>query len=153
MELKLNTQLFKCINIDGHDFKVDVKDANKIEALEDWASEQESLEQFSKEALEDCPNLIDTILGSGAFETLFKGHENSSAQYELCFTLHQLFKDEFLKDQIEKREAKEKQNLGKIDKLCNSLDRFNSAVEYADRKYGGRNVVAGKRRSSGKHRR
>ena len=153
MELKLQKQLFKDIEIDGHRFRVDVKDTSKIEALENWATEQNSQSKFGKEAIEDCPALIDKILGDGAFETLFKGYEESSAQFELCFTLHNIFQDEFLKDQQAKVAEEEKKNLDKIDKLCESMDKFNRTLEYADKRYGGRNAVAGKRRSSGKHRR
>ena len=153
MELKLQKQLFKDIELDGHRFRVDVKDTSKIEALENWATEQNSLSKFGKESLEDCPALIDRILGDGAFETLFKGYEESSAQFELCFTLHSIFQDEFLKDQQAKVAEEEKKNLDKIDKLCESMDKFNRTLEYADKRYGGRNAVAGKRRPSGKHRR
>lgn len=153
MELKLQKQLLKEIDIDGHRFLVDVKDTSKIEALENWATEQNSLNKFGKESLEDCPTLIDKILGDGAFETLFKGYEESSAQYELCFTLHSIFQDEFLKDQQAKAAEEEKKNLNKIDKLCESMDKFNRTLEYADKRYGGRNVVAKERRSSGKRRR
>ena len=153
MELKLQKQLFKDIEIDGHRFRVDVKDTSKIEALENWATEQNSLSKFGKESLEDCPALIDRILGDGAFETLFKGYEEISAQFELCFTLHSIFQDEFLKDQQAKVAEEEKKNLDKIDKLCESMDKFNRTLEYADKRYGGRNAVAGKRRPSGKHRR
>lgn len=153
MELKLKKQLLKEIDIDGHRFLVDVKDTSKIEALENWATEQNSLNKFGKESLEDCPTLIDKILGDGAFETLFKGYEESSAQYELCFTLHSIFQDEFLKDQQAKAAEEEKKNLNKIDKLCESMDKFNRTLEYADKRYGGRNVVAKERRSSGKRRR
>jgi hypothetical protein len=153
MELKLQKQLLKEIDIDGHRFLVDVKDTSKIEALENWATEQNSLNKFGKESLDECPALIDKILGDGAFETLFKGYEESSAQYELCFTLHSIFQDEFLKDQQAKVAEEEKKNLNKIDKLCESMDKFNRTLEYADKRYGGRNVVAKERRSSGKRRR
>lgn len=153
MELKLKKQLLKEIDIDGHRFLVDVKDTSKIEALENWATEQNSLNKFGKESLDECPALIDKILGDGAFETLFKGYEESSAQFELCFTLHNIFQDEFLKDQQAKVAEEEKKNLNKIDKLCESMDKFNRTLEYADKRYGGRNVVAKERRSSGKHRR
>ncbi len=153
MELKLQKQLFKDIEIDGHRFRVDVKDTSKIEALENWATEQNALSKFGKGSLEDCPALIDKILGDGAFETLFKGYEESSAQFELCFTLHSIFQDEFLKDQQAKVAEEEKKNLDKIDKLCESMDKFNRTLEYADKRYGGRNAVAKERRSSGKRRR
>lgn len=153
MELKLQRQLYKEIDIDGHRFGVDVKDTSKIEALENWATEQNSQSKFGKESLEDCPALIDKILGDGAFETLFRGYEESSAQFELCFTLHSIFQDEFLKDQQAKVAEEEKKNLDKIDKLCESMDKFNRTLEYADKRYGGRNAVAKERRSSGKRRR
>lgn len=153
MELKLQKQLFKDIEIDGHRFRVDVKDTSKIEALENWATEQNSLSKFGKESLEDCPALIDKILGDGAFETLFKGYEESSAQFELCFTLYSIFLDELLKDQQAKAAEEEKKNLDKIDKFCESMDKFNRTIEYANKRYGGRNAVAGERRPSGKHRR
>ena len=147
MELKLQKQLLKEIDIDGHRFLVDVKDTSKIEALENWATEQNSLNKFGKESLEECPALIDKILGDGAFETLFKGYEGSSAQFELCFTLHGIFQDEFLKDQQAKAAEEEKKN------LCESMDKFNRTLEYADKRYGGRNAVARERRPSRKHRR
>lgn len=153
MELKLKKQLLKEIDIDGHRFLVDVKDTSKIEALENWATEQNSLNKFGKESLDECPALIDKILGDGAFETLFKGYEESSAQFELCFTLHNIFQDEFLKDQQAKVAEEEKKNLNKIDKLCESMDKFNRTLEYADKRYGGRNAVAKERRPSRKHRR
>jgi len=153
MELKLKKQLLKEIDIDGHRFLVDVKDTSKIEALENWATEQNALSKFGKGSLEDCPALIDKILGDGAFETLFKGYEESSAQFELCFTLHSIFQDDFLKDQQAKVAEEEKKNLDKIDKLCESMDKFNRTLEYADKRYGGRNAVAKERRSSGKRRR
>lgn len=153
MELKLQKQLFKDIEIDGHKFRVDVKDTSKIEALENWATEQNSLSKFGKESLEDCPALIDKILGDGAFETLFKGYEESTAQLELCFTLYSIFLDELLKDQQAKAAEEEKKNLDKIDKFCESMDKFNRTIEYANKRYGGRNAVAGERRPSGKHRR
>ena len=153
MELKLDKQLLIDIDIDGHSFKVDVKDARKMEALERWANNQMQMRQFTKEDMKECPELIDTILGEGAFETLFRGYENSSSQYELCFTLHELFKNEFLKEQNEQREQREKADLDKIDKLCNSMDRFNKTLEYADKKYGGGNAVAGAHRPSRKYRR
>lgn len=153
MELKLQKQLFKDIEIDGHRFRVDVKDTSKIEALENWATEQNSLSKFGKESLEDCPALIDKILGDGAFEALFRGYEGSSAQFELCFTLHSIFQDEFLKDQQAKAAEEEKKNLDKIDKLCESMEKFNKTIEYANKRYGGRNAVAREKRPSGKHRR
>ena len=153
MELKLKKQLLKEIDIDGHRFLVDVKDTSKIEALENWATEQNSLNKFGKESLDECPALIDKILGDRAFETLFKGYEESSAQFELCFTLHNIFQDEFLKDQQAKVAEEEKKNLNKIDKLCESMDKFNRTLEYADKRYGGRNAVARERRPSRKHRR
>ena len=153
MELKLKKQLLKEIDIDGHRFLVDVKDTSKIEALENWATEQNSLNKFGKESLDECPALIDKILGDGAFETLFRGYEESSAQFELCFTLHNIFQDEFLKDQQAKVAEEEKKNLNKIDKLCESMDKFNRMLEYADKRYGGRNAVARERRPSRKHRR
>lgn len=153
MELKLQKQLFKDIEIDGHRFRVDVKDTSKIEALENWATEQNSLSKFGKESLEDCPALINKILGDGAFETLFKGYEESSAQFELCFTLYNIFLDELLKDQQAKAAEEEKKNLDKIDKFCESMDKFNRTIEYANKRYGGRNAVARERRPSGKHRR
>lgn len=153
MELKLQKQLFKDIEIDGHRFRVDVKDTSKIEALENWATEQNSLSKFGKESLEGCPTLINKILGDGAFETLFRGYEESSAQFELCFTLHNIFQDEFLKDQQAKVAEEEKKNLDRIDKLCESMDKFNRTLEYADKRYGGKNAVARERRPSGKHRR
>lgn len=153
MELKLKKQLLKEIDIDGHRFLVDVKDTSKIEALENWATEQNSLNKFGKESLEGCPTLINKILGDGAFETLFRGYEESSAQFELCFTLHNIFQDEFLKDQQAKVAEEEKKNLDRIDKLCESMDKFNRTLEYADKRYGGRNAVARERRPSGKHRR
>lgn len=153
MELKLQKRLYKDIEIDGHRFRVDVKDTSKIEALENWATEQNSLSKFGKESLEDCPALINKILGDGAFETLFRGYEESSAQFELCFTLHNIFQDEFLKDQQAKVAEEEKKNLDRIDKLCESMDKFNKTLEYADKRYGGRNAVARERRPSGKHRR
>lgn len=153
MELKLQKQLLKEIDIDGHRFLVDVKDTSKIEALENWATEQNSLNKFGQESLEGCPTLINKILGDGAFETLFRGYEESSAQFELCFTLHNIFQDEFLKDQQAKAAEEEKKNLDRIDKLCESMDKFNRTLEYADKRYGGRNAVARERRPSGKHRR
>lgn len=106
MELKLQKQLLKEIDIDGHRFLVDVKDTSKIEALENWATEQNSLSKFGKESLEGCPTLINKILGDGAFETLFRGYEESSAQFELCFTLHNIFQDEFLRISRQKSRKK-----------------------------------------------
>lgn len=153
MELKLQKQLFKDIEIDGHRFRVDVKDTSKIEALESWETEQNSISKFGKESLKDCPALIDKILGDGAFETLFKGYEESTAQLELCFTLYNIFLDELLKDQQAKAAEEEKKNLDKIDKFCESMDKFNRTIEYANKRYGGRNAVVGERRPSGKHRR
>nr|DAI35804.1 MAG TPA: hypothetical protein [Bacteriophage sp.] len=153
MELKLQKQLFKDIEIDGHRFRVDVKDTSKIEALENWETEQNSISKFGKESLKGCPALIDKILGDGAFETLFKGYEESTAQLELCFTLYSIFLDELLKDQQAKDAEEEKKNLDKIDKFCESMDKFNRTIEYANKRYGGRNAVAGERRPSGKHRR
>lgn len=153
MELKLQKQLFKDIEIDGHRFRVDVKDTSKIEALESWETEQNSISKFGKESLKGCPALIDKILGDGAFETLFKGYEESTAQLELCFTLYNIFLDELLKDQQAKAAEEEKKNLDKIDKFCESMDKFNRTIEYANKRYGGRNAVAKERRPSRKHRR
>lgn len=153
MELKLQKQLFKDIEIDGHRFRVDVKDTSKIEALENWETEQNSISKFGKESLKGCPALIDKILGDGAFDTLFKGYEESTAQLELCFTLYSIFLDELLKDQQAKAAEEEKKNLDKIDKFCESMDKFNRTIEYANKRYGGRNAVAKERRPSGKHRR
>lgn len=153
MELKLQKQLFKDIEIDGHRFRVDVKDTSKIEALESWETEQNSISKFGKESLKGCPALIDKILGDGAFETLFKGYEESTAQLELCFTLYNIFLDELLKDQQAKAAEEEKKNLDKIDKFCESMDKFNRTIEYANKRYGGRNAVAKERRPSRKYRR
>lgn len=153
MELKLQKQLYKDIEIDGHRFRVDVKDTSKIEALENWETEQNSISKFGKESLKGCPALIDKILGDGAFETLFRGYKESTAQLELCFTLYNIFLDELLKDQQAKAAEEEKKNMDKIDKFCESMDKFNRTIDYANKRYGGRNAVAGERRPSGKHRR
>lgn len=153
MELKLQKQCIKVLEIGDQEFRVDLKDVEKIEKLEAWAVQQNAVSKFSTETMQDCPALIDAILGEGAFASLFKGYENSSAQYELCFELHRIFRDEFLKDQKAQAEAEEKASFEKVDKLCESVDRFNKAIEYADKKYGGRNAVAGKGRPSKKHKR
>lgn len=130
MELKLQKQLFKDIEIDGHRFRVDVKDTSKIEALENWATEQNALSKFGKESLEDCPALIDKILGDGAFETLFKGYEGSSAQFELCFTLHSIFQDEFLKDQQAKVAEEEKPTIKEPEQQATAQDKIEAQVMY-----------------------
>lgn len=153
MELKLQKQCIKVLEIDGQEFRVDLKDVEKIEKLEAWAVKQNTVSKFSAETMQDCPALIDAILGEGAFASLFKGYENSSAQYELCFELHRIFRDEFLKDQKAQNEAEERASLDKVDKLCDSMDRFNKAIEYTDKRYGGRNAVAGNGRPSKKYKR
>lgn len=152
MELKLQKEEIKHIEIDMHGFDIDVKDINAIEKLDAWVREQNLAGSFTKESMADCPVLIDAILGEGAFKMLFNGYENSVAQYELCFTLHKIYKDEFLKEQLEDKEKAEKEGIEQLERMCDTMEKFNKTLNYASQKYGVNNAVAANKRPSHKRR-
>lgn len=152
MELNLRRKNIKTVAIEGHKFKIDCNDVSVIMAFDEFTKKQSSLISISHQALvDDCKEIIETAC-QGMWDKLFDEDENSMAPYYLCCDLKNIVLDEFLKGEKEKQEKAEEDALENLEKLSSSMTSITNAMEKANNKYGGRNVMVNKGRSTKRRR-
>lgn len=153
MEIKLQKQNIKNLDIDGKHYTCDCNDLESMEAINQFAEKyKEGQISFGKELLDDCQNVIDAVLGLEAWNELFGDTESSLAPYYLCLELNHIYSDEFMKDEKERQKVEQEQAMAEAKEVFRNMKEFANTVEYTNRKYGGNNAMANKKRTSKNHR-
>ena len=153
MEIKLQKQNIKNLDIDGKHYTCDCNDLESMEAINQFAEKyKEGQISFGKELLDDCQNVIDAVLGLEAWNELFGDTESSLAPYYLCLELNHIYSDEFMKDEKERQKVEQEQAMAEAKEVFRNMKEFANTVEYTNRKYGGNNAMAKNKRTSKNHR-
>ena len=99
--------------------------------------------------INDCRNTIDGLLGTGAYRKIF--HKDDLKPYYVILQLAEALKERLEEaattEQMKKRQQSAEKELQAVQGIVNSMERFTKQMEYADGKYGMKNV-ANKRRSA-----
>lgn len=151
MELKLQTQNIKTLDIEGNIFEIDCNSLKAIQALDEFTKATQNIDGVNQALIDLCHRCIDNVLGSGAYARLFKGMNESIAPFYLCLELARIYGDEFMKDEREAREREARESMDQLEKMTKSMETLNKASDLAQSKYGAGNAAALNRKSSGKH--
>lgn len=153
MEIKLQKQNIKNLDIDGKHYICDCNNLESMEAINQFAEKyKEGQISFGKELLDDCKKVIDVVLEKEAWNDLFGDTESSLAPYYLCLELNHIYTDEFMKDEKERQKAEQEKAMAEAKDIIGNMKEFANTVDYAKGKYGGNNVMAHKKRSSKNYR-
>lgn len=153
MEIRLQCTNVKHLDIEGHAFDIDCNSLSAMKALDSFTKATAELTAMDESLLALCKPCIDTILGGGAYDELFKDTKDSIAPYYLVLELNRIYQEEFEKDEREYRERQTKETLDQINQMANSAKVLADATDYAAAKYGGGNASAFRERAAGQHRR
>lgn len=140
-EIKLN-DTFQEVLINGNQYILDINDYESINVLTRFKEKYVS-PRADDEMLEDCKNVIDTILGEGTYYNLFSDKKTMKS-YLLVNELSNIYLDLFMKEEREAQEAKTKEEIEQISNFLNSFEKFSKTLQYAGNKYGMRQHVSGK---------
>lgn len=152
MELSLKRKNIKTVTIEGRNFKIDCNNISVITAFDNFTKKQSSLTSINHQSLvEDCKEVIETAC-PGMWDALFDDDENSMAPFYLCCDLKNIVLDEFLKAEKDKQESAEEDALENLEKLSSAMTSITNAMEKANNKYGGSNVMANKGRPTKRRR-
>ena len=150
MELKLQTQNIKTLDIEGITFEIDCNSLKAIQALDEFTKATQNVEAVDNALIDLCRRCIDNVLGAGSYARLFKGMNESIAPFYLCLDLTRIYGDEFMKDEREAREKEAKESMDQLEKMTRNMESLNKASEIAQSKYGARNAASFNKRTAGK---
>lgn len=148
LSLKRNV---KTLIIDGVKFTMDLDDPEVYKALMEFKeihNHPASIEDDVDALLEDCRDVIDTVLGDGTCDRMFT--QMDMKMYLLVNELARVYMENFMKEEREQAEAKAKKELEGIKEIINGMSEFAKMANYANGKYrkqGMRNYVRNKRSS------
>ena len=148
LSLKRNV---KTLIIDGVKFTMDLDDPEVYKALMEFKeiyNHSASIEDDVDALLEDCRDVIDTVLGDGTCDRMFT--QMDMKMYLLVNELARVYMENFMKEEREQAEAKAKKELEGIKEIINGMSEFAKMANYANEKYrkqGMRNYVRNKRSS------
>lgn len=148
LSLKRNV---KTLIIDGVKFTMDLDDPEVYKALMEFKevhNHPASIEDDVDALLEDCRDVIDTVLGDGTCDRMFT--QMDMKMYLLVNELARVYMENFMKEEREQAEAKAKKELEGIKEIINGMSEFAKMANYANEKYrkqGMRNYVRNKRSS------
>lgn len=153
IEIKLNDTLQE-VSICGQKYTIDINDFDCVKALTAFKEKHVSVDALSitDGLLNDCQEVINTILGKEVYDKLFNGEKTMKA-YLLVNELAKIYLDLFMKEEREKKEAKTKKEIEQISKFLNSFEQFSKTMKYAENKYGMKQYVSGKPSKKYKNRR
>lgn len=151
MELKLQTQNIKTLDIEGEVFEIDCNSLKAIQALDEFTKATQNVTSVDQALIDLCHRCIDNVLGSGAYARLFKGMNESIAPFYLCLELTRIYGDEFMKDEREAREREAQESMNQLERMTKSMETLSKATDLAKTKYGAGNAATLNKRTTGKH--
>ena len=133
IEIKLEDTLQDVV-IFGKTYTIDINDYESINALTKFKNKYDTAIE-NDELLEDCEDVIDTILGKGEYQRLFKGKKTMKA-YLLVNEIANIYLELFNKEAREKQEAKAEEEIQKLANLMRGFNDFTNTMKYAGNRYG-----------------
>lgn len=137
LSLKKN---IKTLVIDGIRFEMDLDDPDVFKALLEFKEEHDHPAEVETDVdglLEDCADVIDTVLGQETCDKLFKGPDMK--MYLLVNELARVYLENFMKEEREEAEARNKKEMENLKEIINSMTKIADMAKYADNKYGNKN--------------
>ena len=136
MELKLQKENIKTLNIEGETFQMDCNSLKALQAADEFTKATAEVETIDDALIDLCHRTIDKMLGGGAYARLFKGMNTSVAPFYLCLDLVRVLQDEFMKDEREARMRDTQTAVSQLDQMAKSLETLTKAQNIAQAKYG-----------------
>lgn len=135
------------LEIAGMHFEMDADDITLHQAISDFMDRYRGNRLVTKSFVDDCRDTIDKLLGAGAYRKIF--HKDDLKPYYVILQLAEALKERLEEasttEQMKKRQQSAEKELQAVQGIVNSMERFTKQMEYADGKYGMKNV-ANKRR-------
>ena len=132
------------LDIAGLHFEMDADDITLHQTISDF---MEKYRLVTETFIDDCRNTIDGLLGAGVYRKIF--HKDDLKPYYVILQLAEALKERLEEaattEQMKKRQQSAEKELQAVQGIVNSMERFTKQMEYADGKYGMKNV-ANKRR-------
>lgn len=149
-EIRLN-DTYQDVEICGNKYQLDINSFDAIDVLSRFKEKYINPEATTG-MLDDCKNVIDTILGDGTYKKLF-GEEKTMKAYLLVNELANIYLDLFMKEEREKKEAEFLKEAKKVNDLFSGFNQFAKTMQYAENKYGMKQHVSRKTSKKYKNRR
>ena len=135
------------LDIAGLHFEMDADDITLHQTISDFMDKYRENRLVTENFIDDCRNTIDGLLGAGAYRKIF--HKEDLKPYYVIVQLAEALKERLEEaattEQMKKRQQSAEKELQAVQGIVNSMERFTKQMEYADGKYGMKNV-ANKRR-------
>ena len=135
------------LDIAGLHFEMDADDITLHQTISDFMDKYRENRLVTENCSDDCRNTIDGLLGAGAYRKIF--HKEDLKPYYVILQLAEALKERLEEaattEQMKKRQQSAEKELQAVQGIVNSMERFTKQMEYADGKYGMKNV-ANKRR-------
>ena len=126
---------------------MDADDITLHQTISDFMDKYRENRLVTENFIDDCRNTIDGLLGAGAYRKIF--HKEDLKPYYVILQLAEALKERLEEaattEQMKKRQQSAEKELQAVQGIVNSMERFTKQMEYADGKYGMKNV-ANKRR-------
>lgn len=135
------------LDITGLHFEMDADDITLHQAINDFMDKYRGNRLVTENFVTDCRETIDKLLGTGAYGKIF--HKDDLKPYYVILQLAEALKERLEEvattEQMKRRKQSAEKELQAVQGIVNSMERFTKQMEYADGKYGMKNV-ANKRR-------
>ena len=130
------------LDIAGLHFEMDADDITLHQTISDFMDKYRGNRLVTENFIDDCRNTIDGLLGAGAYRKIF--HKDDLKPYYVILQLAEALKERLEEaattEQMKKRQQSAEKELQAVQGIVNSMERFTKQMEYADGKYGMKNV-------------
>ena len=130
------------LDIAGLHFEMDADDITLHQTISDFMDKYRENRLVTENFIDDCRNTIDGLLGAGAYRKIF--HKEDLKPYYVILQLAEALKERLEEaattEQMKKRQQSAEKELQAVQGIVNSMERFTKQMEYADGKYGMKNV-------------
>lgn len=151
MKIELKENILP-VEIGNHRFNIDADDVNKHIVVEEFSLKYKGNRLITDNFIADCKQVINTLLGEGAYKKLFR-KDDLKPYYvilQLSDALSDAFENSAITDKMRLQKESAEQELQKMQDILQGMNEFNNQLDYANKKYGLKHV-ANEKRSSGRN--
>lgn len=153
MEIQVQENIID-VSIAGKQFMIDADAIVIHEAIDEFTNKYRGKREISESFLQDCKQVMDVILGKGAYDSLFTGKDLKPyyVLLQLIETIEEKTNTHLFTNSMKKREQEAKEELQNLQEIMQGFQKFSEQMEYVENKYGANSYVANKKKTSNKRR-
>ena len=147
LQIKLQDNLFD-VEIEGSTYTVNVDKIENHQAIDYMLNNYKGNRIVTEDFIKDCKQCIDTILGNGSYDKIFKVDDIKPFYVIIAIAeeIQSRFKEATTTEKQREREKQAKDELMNIMSISKELKNINEQMDYVQNRYGIKKYVNSKQK-------